>query len=222
MSRSQLESGLRSLGLTLPSTAVDRLLDYAAELQRWNRAYNLTAIRDPAQVISRHLLDALSILPAVREFAVSGEGGPRLIDVGAGAGVPGIVLAIAWPELSVTVVDSVGKKARFMRHVTRVLGLEAVDVIEGRAEAIDAARPWPVVSSRAFAALDVFFRLTMPLLAPDGRWLAMKGRISDDELHRARGVARQIETRRLQVPGLDEERHLVIATRSTDTGASGT
>lgn len=214
MSRELLESGLAELGPAPPSEAVERLVAYAGELRRWNRAYNLTAIRDPRGVVVRHLLDSAAVLPVLDEV-LDADAEPRLLDVGSGAGLPGLVLAILRPELFVSCVDSVGKKARFMRHAVRELGLDNVEVIEARVEQLEPARPWPLIISRAFAALSDFFRLTMPLLSADGYWLAMKGR---DEIAPGTDVAgaRVTAVRRLRVPGLDEERHLVLARRAPD------
>lgn len=198
--RAPLEAGLDALGLG--ADLADPLLVYLAELQKWNAAYNLTAIRDPDEMVVKHLLDSLVLLPHV-------EG--RLLDVGAGAGLPGIPLAIANPGLDVTVLDSNGKKVRFMRHAVRTLGLANVTVAEARAEAFRAEQPFGCIVSRAFASLADFFSGTEALLAPGGQWVAMKGKLDPEELAAvpARFVIRG--THRLQVPGLDEERHAVIA-----------
>jgi len=201
-----LQDGARALDLPLPPQADAQLMAYLAELQKWNGAYNLTAIRDPRDMVVRHLLDSLAVLPYVRG---------RVLDVGAGAGIPGIILAIAQPGLAVTVLDSNGKKARFMRHVVRTLKLPNVSVAEARVEAF---RPPPgaedgfdTIVSRAFASLDDFFALTAHLLAPGGQWVAMKGKLDRSELTPAGGRAEIRQTCRLNVPGLDEDRHVVIA-----------
>lgn len=200
--RTRLETGLAGLGLQLPAAAVDQLLAYLAELQKWNAAYNLTAVRDPAEMVTRHLLDSLTVLPLVRG---------RVLDAGAGAGLPGIVLAIAAPELRVTVLDSNGKKARFMRHAVRTLQLGNVAVAEARVEDFEAPAGFDCIVSRAFSALDEFFRLTRHLLAPGGQWIAMKGKLDAGELAAVpAGVAIQ-QVHRLTVPGLAEERHAVVA-----------
>lgn len=202
--RAVLERGLGAL--QLPAALAEPLMVYLAELQKWNAAYNLTAIRDPADMVTRHLLDSLALLPYARG---------RLLDVGAGAGLPGIPLALANPALDVTVLDSNGKKARFMRHAVRTLGLGNVAVAEARAEAFEAERPFEVIVSRAFASLGDFFEQTGHLLARGGQWVAMKGKLDTEELAAvpARFVIR--ESHRLQVPGLDEERHAVIAELKT-------
>jgi 16S rRNA (guanine527-N7)-methyltransferase len=200
--RPLLESGLRTLAPTLSAEVRDALLAYLAELQKWNSAYNLTAIRDPGEMVTRHLLDSLTLLPHVRG---------RVLDVGAGAGLPGIPLAIARPELQVTVLDSNGKKARFMRHAVRTLGLANVEVAEARVEAFASAQPFDTIVSRAFAAIADFFAQTAHLLAADGQWVAMKGKLDAQELAAVPARIQIRETHRLRVPGLDEDRHAVIA-----------
>lgn len=198
-----LEAGVRDLHLELSASVLARLLDYQAELIKWNGAYNLTAIRDPAEMTVKHLLDSLTLLPHVQG---------RLLDVGAGAGLPGIVLAIANPALSVTVLDSNGKKARFMRHAQRSLGLGNVEVVESRVEGFQPVLGFDCIVSRAFASLADFFDKTAHLLASGGVWVAMKGKLDEQEIA---GVPANVgirETRRLRVPGLDEERHAVFAT----------
>lgn len=200
----RLEAGAKALDLVLPEAAVAGLLAYQAELQKWNAAYNLTAVRDAAEMVTRHLLDSLTVLKLVHG---------RVLDVGAGAGLPGIVLAIAAPELQVTVLDSNGKKARFMRHAVRTLELGNVAVVEGRVEDFQAPGGFDCIVSRAFSALDEFFGLTRHLLAPGGQWIAMKGKLDAGELAAVpAGVAIQ-QVHRLTVPGLAEERHAVVASR---------
>jgi 16S rRNA (guanine527-N7)-methyltransferase len=198
--RARLESGLGAMGLE--SGLAEPLMAYLDELQKWNAAYNLTAIRDPDEMVTKHLLDSLALLPHV---------GGRLLDVGAGAGLPGIPLAIANPALDVTVLDSNGKKVRFMRHAVRTLGLPNVAVAEARVEAFRPESPFGTITSRAFASLADFFTGTEALLAPGGQWVAMKGKLDPEEL--ASVPARFVigGTHRLRVPGLDEDRHAVIA-----------
>jgi 16S rRNA (guanine527-N7)-methyltransferase len=196
----QLHQGLAALGL--PLTAAPRLLAFQAELEKWNATYNLTAIRDPAEMVTRHLLDSLSLLPLLKG---------RVLDVGAGAGLPCIPVAIVAPELHITGVDSIGKKVRFMRHAQRTLGLANFTVIEGRVEDIPADEGYQTITSRAFASLSDFFTLTRHLLAADGVWVAMKGKLEADELAAIPNNVDIIETRSLLVPGLREARHAVIA-----------
>ncbi|TAJ51539.1 MAG: 16S rRNA (guanine(527)-N(7))-methyltransferase RsmG [Nevskiaceae bacterium] len=207
----RLTDGIARLGLSLPPDAPVRLLAYQAELQKWNLAYNLTAVRDPDEMLVRHLLDSLSLLPLLDELAARLSGGPRILDVGAGAGLPCIPLAIARPAWSLTGLDSNGKKARFMRHVQRSLGLANFAVIEGRVEAVPEGEGYDFVTSRAFASLADFFLLTDGLLAVDGIWIAMKGKLEGDELAAVPAGVDILETRPLRVPGLHEERHAVIA-----------
>lgn len=204
-----LDRGLMALGCEFSAGARAQLLHYLDELAHWNRAYNLTAIRSPSEAVTRHLLDSLALLPLLCEQP--GYPALRLLDVGSGAGLPGIALAIAEPRLAVTVLDSNGKKARFMRHAVRSLGLRNVEVAESRVEAFAAPEPYALIVSRAFAALSEFFAATDPLLAPDGVWLAMKGKLDAAELAAVPAAVYIRETRRVQVPGLDEERHVVIA-----------
>lgn len=197
-----LEAGLAALALPAPLSVP--LLAYLAELEKWNAAYSLTAIRDPGEMVTRHLLDSLVLVPHVR--------GP-LLDVGSGAGLPGIPLAIARPELAVTVLDSNGKKARFLRHAVRALKLANVTVVESRVEDYRPEAPFAVVTSRAFASLRDFFSLTGHLLAPDGQWLAMKGKLDDSELQDLPAGVGIVNIKPLKVPGLAEARHLVVAAR---------
>ena len=200
----RLCDGIEALKLDLPEAAVPQLLAYLGELEQWNAAYNLTAIRDPQQMVTRHLLDSLAVLPHVQ--------GDRIIDVGAGAGLPGLVLAIARPELSVTTLDSNGKKTRFMRHAVRSLGLANASVVEARVEAFQPDEPFDQVLSRAFASLSDFVTATRELLAPGGQWVAMKGKLESAELSALPSGCRIDATHRLLVPGLSEDRHAVILT----------
>lgn len=198
----RLQGGVRELGLALPDDRLAQLMVYQAELLKWNSAYNLTAVRDPMQMVTRHLLDSLTVLPLVRG---------RVLDVGAGAGLPGLVLAIAEPALAVTALDSNGKKARFMRHAVRALDLSNVEVVEGRVESFQPALAFDCVVSRAFASLTDFFAQTAHLLAPGGQWVAMKGKLDAGELAAIPATIELRETHRLRVPGLNEDRHAVVA-----------
>lgn len=200
-----LERGVAELGITLAPEATQQLLAYVGELQKWNAAYNLTAVRDPHEMVVRHLLDSLAVLPHVQG---------RVLDVGAGAGLPGLVLAMADQALTVTVLDSNGKKVRFMRHVVRTLGLVNVTVAEARVETFAPpadAEGYDTIVSRAFASLTDFFSLTRHLLASGGQWVAMKGKLDAPELAAAAAHADIRQTLKLDVPGLEEHRHLVIA-----------
>lgn len=205
----RLGNGLAVLGLSLPAGAPAQLLAYQAELLKWNSAYNLTAVRDPDEMLTRHLLDSLSLLPVLDErFRAEGQ---RLLDVGAGPGLPCIPLAIARPGWTVSGLDSNGKKVRFMRHAQRTLWLTNFSVIEERVEALPSDQSYALITSRAFASLGDFFNLTRHLLAADGIWIAMKGKLEADELAGVPATVDIIETRKLKVPGLHEERHAVIA-----------
>lgn len=202
-----LAAGLRALDVVLPSTASAQLIAYLAELHKWNASYNLTAIRDPAEMATRHLLDALTLLPFLPAAG-------RLLDVGSGAGIPGLVLAIARPGLHVVVLDSNGKKARFLRHAVRTLGLAHVEVVEGRAEDCAPAVPFDRIVSRAFAALADFVDCTRQALAADGRWLAMKGKVTPEERAALPSDMTVEAIHPLNVPGLTEARCLVVLRRS--------
>lgn len=200
----QLEHGLAALGLPVPPVQQATLLAYAALLEKWNRTYNLTAVREASGIVALHLLDSLSILP----FIDAGEG--ALLDVGSGGGLPGIPLAILRPQLSVTLTDSNSKKTAFQRQAAIELGLANVAVHTGRIEEWRPAAKFPRVVSRAFAELADFVVLTRQLLAPGGRWLAMKGVRPDDEIARLPADVVVEAVHRLQVPDVDGERHLVV------------
>ena len=197
-----LAAGLAKMGLPANSVLHAQLLLFLAELHKWNGAYNLTAIREPQEMVTRHLLDSLAVLPLMQG---------RVLDVGAGAGLPAIPLALANPLLRVTALDSNGKKARFMRHAGRVLKLDNLEVIEGRVE--DHAGSYDCITSRAFASLADFFDKTSHLLVSGGVWVAMKGKLDGQELAGTPDELEIRETRRLLVPGLNEERHAVIASK---------
>jgi 16S rRNA (guanine527-N7)-methyltransferase len=197
--RGQLEHGVHALRLDLPAGAIARLLDYLDLLVRWNRTYNLTAVRDPAEMVTRHLLDSLAVLPHVR--------GETLADLGSGAGLPGIPLAIARPGLKVTLVDSNGKKVRFLREAARALPLANVKVQQVRVE--DLQGNFDCITARAFASLADMLAWGGHALAPAGVWLAMKGQIEAGELAQVPAAFRVAAVHVLEVPGLDAQRHLV-------------
>lgn len=166
-----LSEGLKALNLSM---APEALLTYLALLQRWNRAYNLTSVREPTAMVSRHLLDSLAVLPWTS--------GSRWLDVGSGAGLPGIPLAIARPDVSVVLLDSNGKKTRFLKEVKRVLDLSNVEVVQSRAELYHPRQSFDMVISRAFTHLEQMVTWTRHLIAPEGIWVAMKGVRPDVEL----------------------------------------
>ncbi len=202
-----LDQGLAAMGLALTPDVQATLLDYLTLLQRWNRAYNLTAVKDPHAMVHRHLLDSLSVLPYLDEAPP----GP-LADVGSGAGLPGLPLALARPERDVLLVDSVGKKVRFLRQAVRELGLgERVRAVQGRVETLaDETGRFAVVTARAFAPLGRIVQLAGHLLRTDGRILAMKGRVEEDELAGIPADWRVRQVTPLCVPGTEGARHLVV------------
>jgi 16S rRNA (guanine527-N7)-methyltransferase len=197
-----LLAGLSKLAIEAEPNVVEQLLAYLSELQQWNRAYNLTAVRDPLEMVPRHLLDSLSILPWLR--------GERLLDVGTGAGLPGIPLAIVEPGRRWALLDSNGKKTRFLRHVVRTLGLDNVSVIEGRAEAHRPSQAPDCITARALATLPDLVALVAHLCPPGGRILAMKGRLNEAELAAVPEPFQLLGRQRLTVPGLASERNLIV------------
>ncbi|WLD58219.1 16S rRNA (guanine(527)-N(7))-methyltransferase RsmG [Salinispirillum sp. LH 10-3-1] len=196
-----LSQAIDQLAIALDDAQVDQLLAYHAGLIKWNKAYNLTAVRDPMAMVQRHLIDSLSILP----FLPAG----RLLDVGTGGGLPGIVVAIARPDITVTLLDSNGKKIRFLRQMTMELGLKSVATIQSRVESYS-AEPFDVITSRAFATLADMVAWSRHLLAPDGQFIAMKGLYPDEELAALPADIHVTSVRQLQVPGADGQRHLVV------------
>ena len=205
----QLEQGLAQMGIELDPARQQQLLAFLALLNKWNRAYNLTAVRDPEQMVSRQLLDSLSILPFVTT--------DHLLDVGAGGGLPGIPLAIVFPDKRFTLLDSNSKKTRFLTQCVLELGLGNVEVIHGRAESCDPGQPFSQISSRAFTALDNLVSWCGHLLANDGEFLAMKGQFPDDEVA-ALPIGWQVKSRHsLRVPDSDGERHLLTIDRTAQS-----
>lgn len=205
----RLAVGLDALGLDRRFVAP--LLDYLALLARWNKTYNLTAVRDPAEMVDKHLLDSLAMHPFVDALV---ESGGALADLGTGAGLPGIPLAIVKPGLRVTLVESNGKKARFMREAVRQLGLRDVRVAESRIEALDEPGAYAAITARALATLPLIVELGGHLLDERGVLLAMKGVHPADEIAALPPGWRVRASQPLRVPGLDAERHLVIVERA--------
>ncbi|MDD2833819.1 MAG: 16S rRNA (guanine(527)-N(7))-methyltransferase RsmG [Methylotenera sp.] len=201
----KLSAGLHEMGLNLTMEQQQKLLDYVALIYKWNQVHNLTAVRDPLEMVTLHILDSLSLLPHVEC--------ERLLDVGAGAGLPSIPLAICLPELQVTAIDAVLKKVSFMRQVKAQLGLENFNVIHGRIEAQEVdgqsiKEKFDAITSRAFSEIGLFVKLTKHLLKEDGKWLAMKGAIPEHEFEKSGIKPNEILT--LKVAGLDAERHLIV------------
>ncbi|MDQ2077032.1 16S rRNA (guanine(527)-N(7))-methyltransferase RsmG [Marinimicrobium sp. ABcell2] len=203
--RPALEAGAAEMGLALTELQLDQLLIYLAELDKWNHAYNLSAVRDVRAMVSRHLLDSLSVLQTLRELNPASA-----IDVGTGGGLPGIPLAIMLPECQFTLLDSAGKKTRFLFHVVTKLGLENVRVENRRVESFQPKTLYPVVLSRAFASLADMTSNCFHLLAPKGVFLAMKGQYPAQELAEIEATYRIVSTHKLNVPETEGERHLVV------------
>jgi len=201
-----LGAGIRALGIALPETAADQLLAYLALMSKWNRVYNLTAVRDEAEMVTHHLLDSLAVLPHLDNVA-------RLADVGSGAGLPGLVLAIARPDLEVVSIEASQKKAAFQQQAKIDLGLGNVSVHCGRVEAMEPGAQFDAVISRAFSSLAEFVRLTDRLVGREGRLLAMKGVAPADEIAAVPPGWRAAAAHRLVVPGLDAQRHLIVLER---------
>lgn len=208
--RAALGAGAQALGLALDERQIDRLLAYLDLLLKWNRVYNLTALRDPADMLTHHVLDSLALIAPLRAHA--GGRALRLLDVGSGGGLPGVVIAIGCPGIDVTCVDAVGKKAAFVQQVAGALGLSNLHGRHGRVEAI--AGPFDVVTSRAFASLADFTAWSDGALAEGGVWLAMKGRRPDDEIAALPPAVTVFHVEPLTVPGLEAERCLVWLRRA--------
>ncbi len=203
--RAALERGLGELGLALPARVCDQLIAYVALLTKWNRSYNLTAIREPHAMVSHHLLDSLAVLP---HLPLGAQG--RLADAGTGAGLPGIPLALARPGWHVALIESNQKKAAFLRQATIELGMKNVEVHEGRAEAWRPAVLFAVVISRAFAELTEFVAACRHLLDAGGTLAAMKGKRPDKEVEQLPPDVRCKSIVSLRTPQVDAERHLVL------------
>jgi len=200
--KAQLAAGIAALGLTLPEGAETKLLDYLSLLDKWNRVYNLTAVRDTERMVSHHLLDSLAAVPFFQ--------GKAVLDVGSGGGLPGIPLAIARPELQVTLIDSIAKKTAFLLQAKAELGLVNLQVVTGRVEEFRPETGFDVVTSRAFSDLKEFVTLTRHLLKPGGRWLAMKGLYPNEEIAQLPAGVKVSADHALVVPGLDASRHLIV------------
>ena len=206
-----LKSGVAELGLDLSDTQLGQLMDYLALIQKWNKVYNLTAVRLPQEMLTHHLLDSLAVIQPLRQqlhTRVPAEGaGFRLLDVGAGAGLPGVVVAICCPEVAVTCVDTVAKKATFIQQVAIALKLPNLQGLHARVENLTG--PFDVVSSRAFASLLDFVTWSREALAPGGVWMAMKGKHPADELAALPADVEVFHVEQLSVPGLGAERCIV-------------
>ena len=197
-----LADGVAALGLSLDVSQQQKLLNYVALIAKWNKVYNLTAVRDPEAMITQHLLDSLTVLPHVT--------GPRLIDIGCGAGLPGIPLAIARPDWKIALLDSNHKKATFLRQACLELALTNIEVVCERVEEYQPEEKFDAAISRAFSDLGEFARLSAHLLTKDGKLCAMKGVYPHDEMGRLPPQIKVQEVIPLTVPGMDASRHLVM------------
>lgn len=199
-----IQQGLNSLALGFSVKQISQIMQYIELLCKWNNAYNLVANAKPNEILHQHILDSLSVVPYIE--------GEKIIDVGTGAGLPGIPLAIALPEKQFTLLDSIGKKVRFLQQVTAELKLENVTIVESRAEAFLPESCFNIVVSRAVGATSDMMTLTQHLLCPDGKLLLMKGRDPKEELA---NIACRYEVLPLEVPGMNKERCLVVCYPTT-------
>jgi 16S rRNA (guanine527-N7)-methyltransferase len=204
--RPALRAALSDLALDVPDHRIETLLGYLALLQRWNAHYNLTSVRDPAQMLTQHLADCLAIIGPLRRQV--GERPTRLLDVGSGGGLPGVVIATLNPAMAVTCVDTVGKKAAFVQQVAGELRLKNLHAAHARVEAL-IGTPFDVITSRAFASLADFVSLTRERLAIGGVWLAMKGKTPTSEIEALPPEIDVFHVEQLDVPGLEAERCIV-------------
>ena len=204
-----LRTGLRALQLELSDQQITQLLDYQALIAKWTQVYNLTAVRDPAEMMTHHLLDSLAAVPPLaRHLQQAGRvQGADLLDVGSGAGLPGVVMAICCPGVTVTCVDTVAKKAAFIKQVALVLKLPNLKGLHARVESI--TQTFDVIGSRAFASLHDFTQWSVGALAPSGVWMAMKGKHPADEMAALPPTVAVFHVEQLTVPGLDAERCIV-------------
>lgn len=210
----QLRQGASELQLAVSTTQIDQLLDYLALLSKWNAVYNLTAVRDPQQMLTQHVLDCLAALPAF-------DGARNVLDVGAGGGLPGMVLAI-WakeqqPQMRVSMIDTVHKKTAFLTQAKSELGLNNVSVYTARVETLKVDQPFDVITSRAFAEIRDFITWSQHLLVEGGCYIAMKGIEPVEEIRRLPPGWQVREVRALRVPGLQAQRHLVFIERSNSS-----
>jgi 16S rRNA (guanine527-N7)-methyltransferase len=205
-----LADGIKALSLDLDDRQHTQLLDYLALLFKWNSVYNLTSVRDPLQMVTHHLLDSLAAVP---EFAQAAN----VLDVGAGGGLPGIVLAIARPAMQVSLIDTVHKKTAFLKQVKAELELANVTVYTDKVQQLRVEQPFDVITSRAFADLSDFVNWSGHLLAEGGKFIALKGVAPPDEQERLPAEWKVSRLQALQVPGLNAERHLVFIEKSSET-----
>lgn len=205
--RHVLVSGLQALGISLPDASVDQLLNYVELLEKWNQTYNLTAIRHGDDMVTQHLLDSLALVPYL-------NGVHSLADIGSGAGLPGIPLAIACPALAVTLIESVQKKSAFQQQAKIALGLKNVSIYSGRVEDLKQFGAFDATTARAFSSLSALVVASQALLKPDGHIYAMKGVLPEDEIAALPAGWKVSRAQSIIVPGLDVERHLLILERN--------
>lgn len=201
--RPVLESGLDALCIKLTKEQQDMIINYLIILSKWNSVYNLTAIRDPKEMMTHHVLDSLSAVPAFTEAQ-------NVLDVGSGGGLPGMILAICYPDKKISMIDTVSKKTAFLNQAKAELGLNNVTVYSARVESLQVNQPFDVITSRAFSELNNFVNWSQHLLAEGGRFIAMKGVHPQGEMERLPEGWEVKEVRPLTVPGLDAERHLIF------------
>lgn len=215
----RLRAGAEDLALGLGDAQLAHLMEFLALLQKWNKVYNLTAVRDPEEMLTHHLLDSLAAVAPLRRYvAQAGLPAPvRLLDVGSGGGLPGVVFAICCPEVDVSCVDTVGKKAAFIQQAAVALRLPNLHGVHARVETL--STPFDVVSCRAFASLADFTHWSRRALAPHSVWLAMKGKNPEDEIAALPADVSVFHVEQLQVPGLDAERCIVWMRPSAQGGA---
>lgn len=212
---SRLRQGLTTFPLTLSDAQINQLLAYLALIEKWTKVYNLTALRDPAEMVTHHLLDSLAVIKPLRRqldqlaLAINADAGQslRLLDVGSGAGLPGVVIAIACPDVTVDCVDTVAKKAAFIQQVALALKLPNLRGLHARVESL--TDTYDVISSRAFASLADFVRWSAQALVPGGVWMAMKGKQPADEVLALPAEVQVFHVEPLAVPGLDAQRCIV-------------
>ena len=212
-----LAEGISALGLSLGQGAQEQLLDYMALIQKWNKVYNLTALRDPQEILTHHLLDSLSAIGPLIQQTRSLDGAFSFLDVGSGGGLPGVVIAICCPGVKVTCVDAVSKKAAFVQQVAASLKLGNLKGIHARVETLSG--PFDVIGSRAFASLPDFVNWSSGALADGGVWMAMKGKLPEEEMSALPPMVQVFHVEQLLVPGLNAERCMVWMKKSTALSA---
>lgn len=204
--RASLAEGIKALPLSLDDAQIDQMIAYLALLSKWNSVYNLTSIRDPKEMVKQHVLDSLSAAPAFKDAK-------NVLDVGAGGGLPGMILAITYPAIRISMIDTVSKKTAFLTQAKTELGLKNVTVHTGRVEALAVNEKFDVITSRAFSELCNFINWSGHLLAEGGQFIAMKGVAPDQEIERMPEGWQVQSLQALSVPGMDAERHLVFIKR---------